>query len=149
MKKSGSRAADRQAIDGGRVVTVREGGWSKVADQPPLPDETRFPKKKGKKTPKKERCEANPNGHTHEWMKDEEEIPVYEFGSEPFVFDEWSYRRREPIGYKSRLFKLCVHCGVTLVKGKGSRRWGGKWRPVDKARNYFTQYRWRGRKVIH
>lgn len=153
MKKSGNRQAERRSLEGGRVQqAVREGSWSGVAEQPPLLDEasTRYPKKRARpKRKEKERCHSNPSGHTHEWMKDTEEVPVYEFNHSPVYFDGFTIRETNPIGYKSRLYKLCVHCGLTLVKSKGSRRWGGKWTEISKARRYYTQYRYKGRKVIH
>lgn len=154
MREAGSRQADRRALHGGHAHKTVGSHWSPRAEQPPLLDEeaTRYPKKKGKKTPKKERCRANPSGHTHEWMKDEEQIPVIEnkwytrTWRDPFTREKIEFRdlKETQVGTKPRLYKLCVHCGHTLVKGRR-----GRWEKPAWHNGHFRKYtRWNGRKVI-
>lgn len=158
MKEAGNRAADRQALDGGHVKLVY--GERGHTEQPPLPDaQATYPKRKERDTPKKERCEANPHGHTHEWMKDEEEIPVIETQWHDVKRTRWLFEeqrwekfvsremREVPVGTKPRAFKMCVHCGKTLVKVRGWHK-HNRWKePVPG--EHFTKYTaWNGRKVI-
>jgi hypothetical protein len=136
-----SRQAERQALHGGYAHQVTRGDWGRVAEPPPLLDEesVRYPKKKKRRDRKpKERCNANPNGHAHEWMKDTEEVPIlkthrirekYSPAMAEFLGrDYWTRYKAEQVGTTEVLYRLCVHCGKVQYKN-GSRRWdeSGSW----------------------
>jgi len=139
MKAAINRNIEHQVLKGGHARLARD-RWSHPAEELPLLDEesTRFPsRRKGKRRKPKERCRANPQGHTHEWMKDIETVPLYEW--EPpyvhsnnfrswFINGRWSFepRKRKLIGTYEVLYRLCAHCGKTQFKR------GGTWKDSDK-----------------
>lgn len=156
MKEAGNRQAERQALHGGHVhQRVPSAHWSGRAEQPPLLDEesTRYPKRRDRKARKaKERCSANPDGHTHEWMKDTEEVPIVKnswiqerYGPEMAEFlgrDYYTRYKTEVVGHVTQQYRLCAHCGKTQI-----RRNGG-WRTPTYYDTFREKFRFRGRTYI-
>jgi hypothetical protein len=90
------RAAERRVLQGGPTQTVHGPHWNSPTVVIANDDETRYPKKKGKHPPKKERCPVNGR---HECLTEEREV------------EEGLWITKTV----TRKFKLCVHCGKEWV----------------------------------
>ncbi len=156
MKAAINRNVEHQVLRGGNPRLARD-SWSHPAERLPLLDEqsTRYPSSRARKRKKgkaKERCNGNPNGHTHEWMKDTEEVPVYRLSYvrerySPALaaivgHEYWHRQRRRQVGTEPVLYRLCVHCGKVQYKKRGG------WTTRERGyRELWTD--WSGRKRIY
>ena len=115
------RAAERQTLHGGHTQLVHGQHWSSPTTLVPNDEETRYPKKRGKKSPpKKERCPVNGR---HECLEEEREVTI----------GYWATLTA------TRRFKMCVHCGKEwqyVSHGRFLGGWNRKlrktgWKPVS------------------
>lgn len=108
------RQAERQALDGGNIRTVRGFGWGYKLPQPPISDgPVRNKSKKAKRKPK-EVCPKRPDGkRQHQYLTDTE-ILIESY--------DWYWLSKPHRVQVTRKYKLCVWCGKEKVIKSKYRR---------------------------